>query len=402
MDDEEFAKWKDKCRMFVIPSSNFIILERMISKLRMLKERGRVIKIGHKWSRGGGDSIAESLGATLLNCWMKEWCEGDIKGFDYSVKSVLMNLYFSGTLIYDDPTMPDHELKQAILDQIVKHMMARITNLFAGLWGIQRGGVPSGCLNTSHMDSWIMALYFFLFATFQIKNAPPEHQIELEEALITVIRIIVYGDDHNYRKGTGLAGDYFGATRFAAFLKKYFDVEMRDVKDGIPFCSVAAYGWLVDVGLTFLRHQFIVNPNKSEGQAVFLPYRETREFIARAVWGREPRARDVIDVLLSVMGHSYGTHGSNYDAWKSLKFFYEELLAQLPEGESGAIGKAIRRQDHTDLKKMRQHGITIEDLRKGYPSFDELQKRNIVDKDYQNISMDNFDELELSDVDWCL
>jgi len=286
------------------------------------------------------------------------------------------------------------------LEQIIKHVLARITNLFAGIWGIQRGGVPSGCLDTSHMDSWIMALYFFIFATFQIKNAPPEHQVELEEALITIIRIIVYGDDHNYKKGTGLAAEYFGATRFAAFLKKYFDVDMRDIKDGIPFCSTAAYGWLKDMGLTFLRHQFIINPNKSAGQSKFLPFRETREFIARAIWGREPKARDPIDVLLSVMGHAYGTHGSNYDAWKSLKFLYEELLISLPEGEMGAIGVGIRRQDHNDIKKMRQHGITVEDLRKGYPTFDELQKRNIYDADYQNIQME--EEIEMSDVEWFL
>lgn len=48
LDPEAYERWVNKVRLFVIPSSTFIIAEKLISKMRMLKERG-LIMIGFKW-----------------------------------------------------------------------------------------------------------------------------------------------------------------------------------------------------------------------------------------------------------------------------------------------------------------------------------------------------------------
>jgi len=316
-----------------------------------------------------------------------------------------VNLYYSSSLAYEIPGSEDYEIKKKIIKQIIKAIVARITQLFGELWCIQRGGVPSGCYNTSHMDSWVMALYFCLFCVWQIFNAPKNHQAQLEEEFIKIVKLIVYGDDHVYNKGEGLGSTYFSTTLFAKFLEEMFEVELRDHRDGVPFCSTEFEGWLVGLpGMVFLKHYAVVNKNKEEGQSSFVPFRETRDYICRAAWGREPKDRDIMDVMLSVLGHVYGTHGSNYDAYKSLMFFYRELLRFVPPSytHNQSADEMIQRVDRTDIRKMRQHGITTDDLRTGFPTWENLQARNVYDASYQDITVqlnDLDDEIE-HDLGW--
>lgn len=399
--DVKWQKFKDKCRVFVIPSSNFVILERLVSKIRMLKERGPCIRIGHKWSRGGMDSIAECLGVGLSDCFEALLCDGDVDKFDMRVKAFFVNLYYSSMLVHEDPRSEDYELKKRIIQQLIKAIVARVTQLFGDAWCIQRGGVPSGCYNTSHMDSWVMALYFCLFCVHQILSAPPEHNALLEEEFIKIIKLIVYGDDHVYNKGKGLGATYFSAKLFAKFLEENFDVELRDVRDGVPFCSREYCGWIIgDPGMIFLRHYAVINRNKGKGQSIFLPYRETREYIARSVWGREPKNRDIMDTMLSILGHVYGTHGSNRDAYVSLRLFYKNLNKRITGGGVDvSADELIDRVDRHDIRKMRQHGVTIDDLRCGFPTWDNLQKRNVYDRSYQDITVDLDDVDDVSEYD---
>jgi len=161
-DDNAWFTWVEKLRTFNIPSSIFILLERLISKMRMLLERGNVIQIGHVWAHGGADSIAKKLGvfddpdSPIL-------VEGDVKNFDQGVLYKFMELYFSFGLVYDDVNAPYYEVRKQITTFLISSIIHRVTHLFGSVWGIQTGGVPSGCLNTSHMDSWVMALWFFFY-----------------------------------------------------------------------------------------------------------------------------------------------------------------------------------------------------------------------------------------------
>jgi len=403
--DLKWQKFCDKCRVFVIPSSNFVILERLVSKVRMLRERGPCIRIGHRWSFGGMDEIAKCLGIGLANCFESLLCDGDIDKFDMRVKAFFMNLYYSAGMVHEKPGSEDYELKKQIIKKIIKAIIARVTQLFGEAWCIQRGGMPSGCFNTSHADSWIMALYFVLFCVWQILNAPEEHKVLLEEEFIKYVRLIVYGDDHVYNKGTGLAATYFSTPLFAKFLEECFEVELRDHRNGVPFCSREWNGWLIgDPGMVFLRHYSVINPYRNDpklpGQANFLPYRETREYVCRAVWGREPKERDILDTMLSVLGHVYGTHGSNRNAYNVLKAFYGQLLRYTGKSAgSVAADELVNRVDRNDLRKMRQHGMTMEDIRTGFPKWSTLVKRNVYDQAYQNTIVDFDDNEDVVDID---
>jgi len=104
--------------------------------------------------------------------------------------------------------------------------------------------------------------------------------------------------------------------------------------------------------------------------------------------------------MLSILGHTYGTHGSNRDAYVSLRLFYGNLNKRIVgPGSNVSAEELVDRVDRHDIRKMRQHGITVEDLRSGFPTWSNLQKRNIYDRAYQDITVDFDDIDDLCDFD---
>jgi len=104
--------------------------------------------------------------------------------------------------------------------------------------------------------------------------------------------------------------------------------------------------------------------------------------------------------MLSVLGHAYGTHGSNRNAYNVLKAFYGQLLRYTGKSAgSVAADELVNRVDRNDLRKMRQHGVTIEDIRTGFPKWSTLVKRNVYDQAYQNTIVDFDDNEDVVDVD---
>jgi len=270
--EETWQKFEEKLRVFNIPCSLYILMERMVSHIRHMRERGWVIRIGHRWSHGGADSLARCLGIDLTNCWSPELVEGDAKLFDQTVAELWTNLYWSSMSNFVDPQSPDYECFEKVVKFLLKNMIVRLTQLLGTIWGAVKGGVPSGAFNTSHMDSWIMAMYIILFCVWQVHTAAVEDQEELEMDLLTLMALIVYGDDHLYRKGLGKGSVYFSGAAFVDFMWKHFRVLVRDMKDGVSFASKVSAGWVTQYGCTFLKHQMVENQEKSPGQPSFFAF----------------------------------------------------------------------------------------------------------------------------------
>jgi len=144
-----------------------------------------------------------------------------------------------------------------------------------------------------------------------------------------------------------------------------------------------------------LKHSFILNPCKDAGQCNFLPFRESREFIIRAVWGRETKARDSIDVLLSIIGHAYGTYASNYDAYKRLRYFYEELVKRMKIPYGQVMRNVASRVNRRDLRKMRQLGITTDEILRGFPKWETLIAKNTMDWAYHDNIRTNIEDTDI-------
>jgi len=310
--------------------------------------------------------------------------ESDVTKLDQSVIAKFVELYFSTMLVYEKKGTPEYEMKEKIVKYLITHFVQRLTHLFGEIWANVIGGVPSGAFNTSHMDSWILLLWFCLFCAYQICNAPDSVKPELELLLREIIRIAVYGDDNVWNKSNTPLSSYFSGVAFQAFMKDNFNVVVKDLKDGIQFLSEQREGWLTNTGCCFLKHYFVLNMDKREGQPRYLPFRETREFIVRAVWGRSGATRDGFDCLLSIIGHAYGTYASNSHAYNLLLTFYNNLIDRMQISRSD-IGSLFRtRLTPLTSKEMRKRGISEAEILDGFPTWETLVLKNKKDESYEN------------------
>jgi len=380
---EEWDADANKCRTFVVPSSVYALGEIIVGQ-RMEMERGRVNKIGFSWAHGGADRLAASLNIrSIKQALMKILVEGDAKTFDQTVKARLTDLYMSMGLIYDARDSPYLAARKEITRWLTENMICRITHFMGPIWGQQRGGVPSGSQNTSTMDGWCSFFYFASFVRYQAEKATGE----LREKLMTywlqmLILCVIYGDDflYTYSEDPDLHTVLSGRN-YQEFCKKYYDVDIRDLKDGVTFISVVKDGVLLHVGACFLKHYFVINPYKDmEGQPLFLPFRETKEYVVRAVIGRDAsRHRSLFDVLLSTIGHAYGTYASNRDAYDKLKCLYLAALDELGMDTEAALREAVDKATPSHIKRLNRAGIELGDILTGFPSWNKLIQQNVID-----------------------
>jgi len=181
------AQWsakEHKVRMFQIMCGKFVLFERLISKIRHMIERGGPITIGHKWPYGGMDRLRKLLKILPGQIFLKILVEGDVKKFDYGVWAKFVDLFYSSMLIYEKPNGPHYWAKKKLLKVVIGEVLCRVTHMFGPVWGQVVGGVPSGCYNTSHMDSWVMLLWIALFCIYQVVEAPLDKQEKLEQIVM--------------------------------------------------------------------------------------------------------------------------------------------------------------------------------------------------------------------------
>jgi hypothetical protein len=398
--DEKWDKLVNKLRIFTVPNSPFIIANKLVNRVRHLKERG-IIRIGHKWPHGGWDVIARILSKSRDCAFLDDLVEGDVTGLDFSVDAFFTRLYYSFGLVHEQDDSPAYELKKKILIFILKNVVTRITKAFGEIWEIIFGKVPSGVLDTSHMDSWVKALWFFLFMTFTISEIPDKRErMRVARWAALMVAIIVYGDDFLYKKGVGALAAYFSGEKYKVFLERYFNVELRDVFDGISLCSIEHHGWLIHRGVSFLKMHCVLNPKytPTNGQCWFLPFRETREILVRCYYGREPKSRTVIDAVSSTISHAYGTFGANDDAYRYLEALYKSLMYDHGLNEAKTLEEVVSKKSAHDMKQFRQIGMDIAELQAGFPTKRVLEEKNTWDKEYHNITVGEMHDSE--GLDW--
>lgn len=333
---------------------------------------------------------------------------GDISSLDHGIAAHDVDLYWSTNLVYHDESDPDFPIVKEINDWLCKNQIIRITHAVGDIWLAIFGKVPSGQLTTSHQDSVAMSRYWTRFCVNVFKRVVKHMREILERHFVDKMYLIVYGDDFVYNKGVDKAGNYFSGELFKQYLKKYHNVDLRDLEDGVPFLSVAKDGYLIVRGVTFLRYQFVRNPYYNDprypGQCRYLPFRETREIMIRAAYSREAKPREPLDVLLSLISHAYGTYASNKDAYDRLMILYENIYRGEGYEQGTLAGELERRASSRDMGKIRQMGLTPEEISRGFPTWETLIKKNTYDAIYQNISQayscDNIDHFDYDDYLW--
>lgn len=374
-----------KARNFVIPNLETILLEHTIGFIRKL-EVGGAIGIGHSWSRGGMDALLKKMGvfddyeSYVLN-------EGDLRNQDQSYADVLINLFFSSRLMYFDPKHPDYDKVKQTVKYLIEEFTQRVTHVVEAIWAIICGGVPSGALHTSHMDSWILVFLYVVFCLHAAEKHP-HLQEQIVDALLSKL-VTIYGDDTWYFVKKGPLAPILSAHQFAKFLEDYFDMVLKDIRVGHPLVSVPHNGYFKVEGGKFLRHYCVLNPVTGPGQPKFVPYRPMAEIVLKVVYGREPKPRDPVNMLLSALGHAYGTYGSNMEVYNWLRGLYHLIMTATWDGKKIDLS-LIDRAEKDVLRKCRQVNITSDQLLSGFPTLDKLWSMNEYDDLYHSVATQSY------------
>jgi len=364
-----------KGRIYVIPNLVTILLEHVIGINRKL-ELGGSIGIGRTWSQGGMDALLNMLGVLndhseyVLN-------EGDVRKIDQSLCDVLINLFFSSRIQYFDRSSKLYPYARKVIQYLIEEFAQKITHIASDMWATVCGGVPSGALHTSHMDSWILLFLFVLFC-LDMRQKHPDHAEEIMNQLMTRIMIVVYGDDNWYFTKKGVMTTLLNAHRWGDWLKEHFGMDVQQIRVGHPLVSIPQGGGLAVTGGIYLRHYCVRNPCKDPGQAKYVPYRPMQEIILKVVHGREPNVRTPVSLLLSVLGHAYGTYGSNEFTYGWLRAMYTAILRRTKKTHATLLS-SLPHEEKEVLRKLRQVGISDTQLKEGFPTLYQLYQMNKYD-----------------------
>jgi len=375
-----------KCREFFIPNIVQYIFASLVMKDRQMFERGRMIKIGLKWWHGGAFVLAEQLNAFTNDM---VYSDGDFKGLDTTENRILLELYSSQALVYYDPNSPHFELFLHLLGIATENLSVKLVHLFARVWKIIIGVMPSGAFETSHGNSWIVGLLWWTYFEYVFAKYP-ERAVELEQAFQDKkIEFPVFGDDHILAILESLA-DILNEEDFASWVAtnwnmKIYRIHVRDSLFSVP----NDFGGLKVKGPAFLKRYFIKTP-KEWGDALppVLPYKRLEDILPKLAWGNSPR-ETYAAYAMSCIGIVYDTMGTNTTAYDICKEFFSFLCQQGGFRNMSELRIAFVQnvENAKDIQRMvRKAGITMDQLLRGFPSQEYLLSLHVLDRDYCDFS----------------
>jgi len=384
---EAWEKFVGKARTFEIGNMFFIVQEKVCQTVRMLLERWGGICIGMKWARGGAHEFAKQFGIKAGLETKKRLGDGDFSALDQTIHYVFLQLFYTLGGIYYNPKKPYYDVMMRVLEYCARQIAARIVHICARMWGLVIGKMPTGAWMTAHGNSFIVLLYFFLFCIMQSYEMSDVLKSYFQEQMLDkTVMARVYGDDHAQGQDRNYEIEaYIGEDQFAKWVSMYVGATIRDIRSDVPFVSPkSCMGHLETENLVMLKQYMVRNRNVEKGQPDYLPFRGWKDYAIHAVWGSTVKCRDVYDIMLSAVGHAYGTYGSNYPAWLWLKKLHQRAYQAVPDDEKsktlGTLTSRISSVDHT--KKMRQAAISIDEMVGAFPSYEKLEDKNVYDPVY--------------------
>jgi hypothetical protein len=385
----EARKAMEKLRHYNISFYTLYLAEYHVLHHRQLLERGRMIKIGMPWWRGGALSFYNSINGSDPDM---RYSDGDVRNFDMSVKRHFMEMYVASAGVY----IRDDQNKQTYVNlqrYVLRRLTRRPTHMYGNTWRMIFGGMPSGAYSTSHGDSWILGLMFWFFFEFTRVQYPSWRQkLDVYYAMGQII-FVDYGDDHVIGAHKAVY-HLINEKKFAEFLFKYLDMFIKDIKMDAPALSVAnEFGGVSSAGVVFLKRYLIAKPRHftEEKIASVVPYRPTWNYYYKIPFGSDG-PRTIMDCVLSTIGNAYDTMGTNLHAYTFLKFINTFLMSQ-PAMHKISIREMylehVKRTERTDVTRMmRKSSISMDELCRGFPSLSELELRHVYDADYQDFTPD--------------
>jgi len=372
--EAEATKFKLKVRDFFLPSFVVYMLSYFAQKDRQFFERGDVIKIGHRWWDGGAQRIAEYVGANDPDIVFDD---ADFDGLDTTLMRPLLDMYSASALYYYNAESPDIDVLKAFVRLSGESLSVKYAHLYGDVWKTIIGGMPSGAFQTSHGDSWCVALMWYTFLSYVMQQHPFIAAELREDVKKRKVGIIVYGDDAIYfyrRKWI----KYLNLNIFSEWVFRNFGMVMRDIRLNVPFYSRPDFRGESTNGVVFLKRNFIVTPSslkiKFPGIADVLPYRSVSSAEHKIVYGSSSSRHTPVCEAISMIGAAYDTFGTNTVLYNLVRGTFEALMRTHKIYTLEDLPPDANRQLEAMVRKL---SIPREQLLAGFPDLDSLLRRHV-------------------------
>lgn len=375
----ERAKMYQKGRDFFIGHLSSVIFSRLTQGGRQRFERGWIIQVGIKMLFGGSYAFRQRMGDPDGEDMV--YFDGDISGLDTGMQKIFLELYSTSASKYQDHDDPGFKFYLMILKLTTENLSVKMVNIFRRTWRIMIGCMPSGFYETSHGNSWVVALWFYMYVN-HVMTTQPHRASEIRQLLKEYkIGMVVFGDDH-----VGFCPrrvhDVVNEKGFKAYLAT-FGMVVRDNRDNLNFFSTLRSGGEVNHdGIVFLKKQFIetyenwVQYAKDNDFIIspVLPYRTMSSALHKIIIGSNWKKTEA-EYCMSAMGMVYENAGVNHDIhWLSCRLYANCLVAS---GYKDTAHMRDHIMKHTPIgqdltRSMRKANISLDQLVGGLPSVHDL------------------------------
>lgn len=319
-----------KCREYFIPFSSVISLERLLRLFVHLIFRGDTIRIGMSWFFGGAQKLWEHL---YVDGGLAD--DGDFTKMDKTIKAILLSLHVTGGVMFLDfsKMAPDDVRMYKIALKILSYIrVTKVTRINGNIWVVVKGIMPSGVLETSDGDSWVVAFLICMFVEY-VREQDPVAAAIIDKFFATHYRAAIYGDDHIKVMGRMLR-KYLNENKFAAYVKEFWDMEIREIRTELELLAIIKNDAIVRDGAIFLKRFLIETPDyfppsvSGRAMSTIVPWKPAYNHFARIPIcddGRPSWTR----WILSIIGHAWDSMGTNITAYKELAFLFQITVEYL-------------------------------------------------------------------------
>jgi len=325
--------------------------------------------------------------------------EGDISGLDSSITAMQLVIYmmFASVWIIKDEADHYYRIFQYLLEACSEQLAGKVVRWLVD-YMLLLGCMPSGSLETSHGNTWIVInFYWFGYIFNEMAINTREIRTKIWRHLIgRTLAILVFGDDFVAVIPDELV-DILTIERFAEYLERYFGVKMKNLithRSLITYLHVENGSVLRYVynGPSYLKRKFILASNFClesicDTVAPVVSWRPFAQYSWRVAVPKDRTAPPYMN-LSRLIGLAYDTLGVDPMAYFMIKFLFKKTYANSVK----AYGKNFIDENfpiwfRNDQKYMRKIGFQAPNS--DFPTRGYLVSLNILNREYHRPKFPN-------------
>jgi len=303
---------------------------------------------------------------------------------------LVIYMMFASVWIIKDESDHYYRIFQYLLEACSEQLAGKVVRWLVD-YMLLLGCMPSGSLETSHGNTWIVInFYWFGYIFNEMAISSYEVRKKIWQSLLNrTLAILVFGDDFIAVIPDELE-DIITIERFAEYLDRYFGVKMKNLvshRSLLTYLRVENGNVLSYVykGPSYLKRRFILAANFNLGQiceriAPVVSWRPQIQYSWRVAVPKD-RPAPIYMNLTRLIGLAYDTLGVDPVAYYMIKYLYNRTYAM----SIRAYGKEFIDENipvwfENDQKYMRKIGFSAP--HNCFPFREYLLSLNILDREY--------------------